>query len=117
MFADAASDVFTGKVVMVVVSVSALVAGIVCSIITVWLLARRQPPVQEELYQNYVTKAELAALRSEVSEDRAANDKHVARLHTRMDELRGEMHEGFETTNRALGRIEGYMEQRPRAGL
>lgn len=94
-----ASDAFTGKTVLVLVGAASLFSNVVMA----WAMARRVPPVQEELYRNYVTSAEFEKLRHELASDTGG-------LHKRIDALISEIHRVHADAERARGRMSGEME-------
>jgi len=89
--------------------------------------AERYTPKSEFSAHATECRADRAALRAEMIADRRNNEVHAStrsktifdqidkvrtELSTKHDELRGEMQRNFQDTERALGRIEGKIDER-----
>lgn len=95
-----------------IIVLSAL-AALASSFIAIFATRRRTPPIVEELYKDFATKAELRELatRAEVEEIRQE-------LRTMRDDVRSSLKSGeilFQSIMRSIGNIEGMLSRCPGA--
>lgn len=83
-----------------------IVSPIVAMIIAIIVLRRRTPPLSEELYKDFATKAEVTALRTHFD---VTMKEYFERQH-----LDGKsVEDKFQAIMRSVGRIEGQLERCP----
>jgi hypothetical protein len=104
---------FAGRILLVVLPILAAVGALVLGIIG----ARRKPPVTEEMYRDYATKADLSTLRTEVRDSFVRLEQRVqeeragrARIHARIEDFQKTVTDGFLKMERAMGRVESKLE-------
>lgn len=95
LFGDAApSPAFAGNYYLATLALVAAVAVIIQAMAA----ARRQPPIGEQMHQEFATKAELAVARNESAGS-------VRRIHERIEMLITEMNRTNQDAERARGNL------------
>ena len=89
------------------------VGGTVVALITALIAVRRRPPLSEELYKDFATKADLDDLRSDFNRDLAALKTDLATYKAEINVALGAGTKMFHDMERTLGRVEGLLERCP----
>lgn len=104
----------TGKTVLIFIAVACPVIMMIIGVLGLWINSRRNPPVAEEMYKNFIPRAEsdqivqrldgrFAEAFTEITELRNHTDAEINSIRSNMTKAYGD----FE---RALGRIEGKLD-------
>jgi hypothetical protein len=97
------------------ISILGSVAAIVVGVVAVVKLNRRVPPLPEEMAKNYIHKPEFNAavcgINSRIDGVSQQSNNAVARLADKFDALINTLHRNAMDTERALGRIEGKLNE------
>lgn len=89
--------------------------GVLATLATIIMAIRRRPPVVEEMYKDYATKTELAAVEMRTNQKFESSDDATRR---QMDELKGDIRainitldRNAKDVERAIGRVEGELKR------
>lgn len=106
----------TGKGVLIFIAVACPVIMMIIGALGLWINSRRNPPVAEEMYKNFIPRKEadqtVQRLDERVSE--AFTEITSLRNHTdaEINSIRANMTKAYGDFERALGRIEGKLDTR-----
>lgn len=104
----------TGKGVLIFIAVACPLITLVIGALGLWVNSRRNPPIAEEMYKNFIPRQEsdqtVQRLDERVSE--AFNEITNLRNHTdaEINSIRANMTKAYGDFERALGRIEGKLD-------
>lgn len=94
---------------------SLLLAVALASVISAIVSARRKPPISEELYRDFVSKAELRELKEQLSREREEFRSHVQTIYERIEAQSRTTARSFSDIERLLheiaGRLQEHLEQ------
>jgi len=93
----------TGIGTLYIIAIVVPLLVLACSIVGLIIMARRQPPVAEEMYRTFMTKSQHA-------ETVARIDHSVEIAFGEINAIRGQLTKAYGDFERALGRVEGALE-------
>ena len=103
-----------GEFLWKLIAVLTAVGNLVAIGIAVWAVRRRQQPIPEELYKDFLAKADHDAMCESVKKRMDALDGHNSETHRQIfDTIRlnqASLQEDFKTLERGLGRVEGKLD-------
>jgi hypothetical protein len=117
LLSAAATDAdFAGKSVLFIVAIIVPVLGLVCTIIAIVLSNKRNPPIAEEMHKAFVPRPEWDAsvqrLHGRIDEANGKITASEAHTGSKIDSMRNDMNKVFHDVERALGRVEGKLEEK-----
>jgi len=114
LLAAAAEAVQIGGAVLVLVTVCPIL-GVIISAIALWKSSQRQPPVAEEMYKRFIPRNEANQTIDRIDQrvTEAFTVIGATREHgdTEISVIRSTMAKAFGDLERAIGRIEGKLDQ------
>ena len=105
--------------------VTTAVMGLIGTGVSIWAIFRRNPPLPEELYRDFLRKADHEKMCAAVNGVFQALDKHNSDTHKEIfktireesskqaetiADYQAKIHEDFQAIERGLGRVEGKLE-------
>lgn len=115
--AAAAPDAtFTGNATLFVVAVAVPVLGLAVTALNLFLGNKRNPPVGEEMHKTFVPRAEwdssVQRLHGRIDESNERITSTESSTSAKIDSLRTDMTKVFHDVERALGRVEGQLDEK-----